>query len=86
MSLKYCGNNRYVLERPNVVLGTRYECFRKGVGVGRNLPRPQNPERYSPIDRERIFCGKSRRLPPNYDMIGTRGECLRKGVGVGKRL
>lgn len=78
----YCGNNRYKLRR-GVTLGTRYQCFQKGIGVG--LRMEHIPERYSPIDRERIYCGKQNRLPQGYDYIGSRTECLRKGVGVGKR-
>jgi hypothetical protein len=78
----YCGNNAYELE--NKRLGSRYECFRKGVGVGLNLPIV--PERYEPIDRYRVYCGNARRLPQGYNVMGTRADCLRKGVGVGKKM
>jgi hypothetical protein len=78
----YCGNNAYELE--NKRLGSRYDCFRKGVGVGLNLPIV--PERYEPIDRYRVYCGNARRLPPGYNIMGTRADCLRKGVGVGKKI
>jgi len=78
----YCGNNAYELE--NKRLGSRYDCFRKGVGVGLNLPIV--PERYEPIDRYRVYCGNARRLPEGYNVMGTRADCLRKGVGVGKKI
>lgn len=78
----YCGNNAYELE--NKRLGSRYDCFRKGVGVGLNLPIV--PERYEPIDRYRVYCGNARRLPEGYNIMGTRADCLRKGVGVGKKI
>lgn len=78
----YCGNNYYKLEGKR--LGSRYDCFRKGIGVGLNL-RNIEYEPYEPIDRWAVWCGKGR-MPRGYNHVGTRSECLRKGVGVGKRL
>jgi hypothetical protein len=78
----YCGNNAYELE--NRRLGSRYECFRRGVGVGLNLPVDNAP--YESIDRYRVYCGNGRELPQGYNAIGRRSECLRKGVGVGKKI
>ena len=77
----YCGNNSL---NPNLVtgnsrIGNRYECFKKGVGVGSNIPASCDP--YAPINRSTIFCGLSP-LPPGY-IYGTPLECKRKGVGVG---
>jgi len=80
----YCGNNAYELE--NKRLGTRYECFQRGVGVGLNLPASANDLPYESIDRYRIYCGNGRQLPEGYNALGRRSECLRKGVGLGKKL
>ena len=88
MSL-YCGNNRL---NPDVVsgrkrIGTRYQCFKKGIGVGMNLPfDPLYAMPYAPIDRSRIYCGKERRIPRGYTRMGSPATCLRKGVGVGKKI
>lgn len=85
----YCGNNR---NNPDLVsgrkrLGTRYECFRKGVGVGRNLPYDKAYSTpYIPIDDFKVYCGKKTRLPPGYDRMGSASQCLHKGIGVGKSL
>lgn len=85
----YCGNNQ---RHPDLIsgekrLGTRYECFKKGVGVGLNLPVDTSYiARYVPIDRTKIYCGNRRRRPDGYDKLGNLGECLRKGVGVGKKI
>ena len=72
--------------------GTRYECMRKGFGVGYyiletdadfNMP-------YEPADDIR-FCCADRRLTQaqlvglNYDRFGNLAECYRKGVGAGRR-
>jgi len=78
----YCGNNAYELE--NKRLGSRYECFRRGVGVGLNLPIDDTP--YESIDRYRVYCGNDRQLPEGYNVMGRRSECLRKGVGIGKKM
>ena len=86
----YCGNNAKDpgLLSGQKVLGTSYECFRRGVGVGKNLPRAELEVDYEAIHKNRIFCGK--KFGPEregkYDRMGTPSECLRKGVGVGKGL
>ncbi len=81
----YCGNNSLHKSLSNgFVVGTRYECFRKGVGVGLNMPLDEDYNQpYEKIDKTRIYCG-GKELPVGYDRFGTTGECLRKGVGVGK--
>ena len=63
----------------NSRLGNRLECFKKGVGVGKNIIVRCDP--YAPINRNLIFCGLSP-LPPGYT-YGTPLDCKRKGVGVG---
>ena len=80
----YCGNNAKDpgLLSGQKVLGTSYECFRRGVGVGKNLPRAELEVDYEAIHKNRIFCGK--KFGPEregkYDRMGTPSECLRKGV------
>jgi len=84
----YCGNNKLhkSLKKRNVRIGTRYECFKKGVGVGLNLPvDPDYLQPYEPITRRKIFCGNSR-MSDEYDRFGNLPECLQKGVAVGKRI
>lgn len=63
-------------------IGTRYACFKKGVGVGSRMPRPEERD-YEPIDERRVYCGKKNRLPNGYDYMGNLVQCLQKGVGVG---
>jgi hypothetical protein len=88
MSL-YCGNNRKYKKLVNgqVRLGTVYECFKNGIGVGLNLPYDENYDGdYEPIDRVRIYCGTKKTLPEDKDRFGTRTECHRNGVGLGKSI
>lgn len=85
----YCGNNRNdpALTSGEKKMGTRYICFRRGVGIGKNLPLdPAFSVPYDPIDNFKIYCGKKTRLPPGYDRMGSLSHCLQKGVGVGKSL
>jgi hypothetical protein len=85
----YCGNNR---RHPKVrsgeqVIGTRYRCLKKGIGVGMSLPYdPDYTNRYVPIDSRKIYCGEARALPAGYDLMGSNSMCYTKGVGVGKTL
>ena len=86
----YCGNN---LNDPKLTsgthnIGTNYQCLRKGIGVGINLPYdPSYSRPYIPIDNRKFYCGKSRRLPRGrgYFAIGSPSKCLQKGVGIGKK-
>jgi len=85
----YCGNNRRHpdLRAGRKVIGNRYDCFRRGVGVGLSLPYdPSYLNRYVPIDPRKIYCGKSDRLPENYHILGSNPMCYTKGVGVGRTL
>ena len=83
----YCGNNANdpKLLGGREVLGTRYGCLRKGIGVGRNLPYNQinyvNP--FVPIDNRNPYCGINQVLPVGYDHFGKLRECFETGVGVG---
>jgi hypothetical protein len=89
MSQIYCGNNAQDsdLLNGNKVLGTRYKCMRKGIGVGLNSPRdPKFAEAYAAIDTRRIYCGDKPDLPSEYDSMGNLPMCLQKGVGIGKRI
>lgn len=86
----YCGNNA---KDPDLLsgkkaLGTSYDCFRRGVGVGKHLPRSELEVEYEAIHRNNIFCGKNfgPEQEAKYDRMGSPSECLRKGVGVGKGL
>ncbi len=92
----YCGNN--ALNGTGKPHGSRYDCFRVGIGKGRRLPYdPQYTRGYRPIDNKRIYCGNrhdtlaaanANRDPntPAYAIVGTSPMCLQKGVGVGKSI
>ncbi|MCK4821505.1 hypothetical protein KA005_37410 [bacterium] len=92
----YCGNNQ--LAEPGKPRGSRYQCFRTGIGRGRNLPYDrQYTEGYNPIDNRKIYCGDKHRtlgeanaaLRPGdapYDYMGNAPMCLQKGVGIGKSI
>lgn len=85
----YCGNNgiNRDLVNGNKVIGTRYTCMKKGVGIGLNMPvDPDYLSGYVPIDSTRVYCGNARRKPQGYDRMGNNPECLRKGVGQGKLI
>lgn len=79
----YCGNNANV----NIPRGTRYQCLKKGIGVGKNLPLDKDygiP--YAPIVNRGVYCGNDAVLPPNYLIFGAPSECLQIGVGIGKQM
>ena len=80
----YCGNNRL---EPSVLngtrrIGTRYECLKKGFGIGKTLPRMDGL--YEAIDERTYYCGNANRLPNGYDLMGSPSICLRKGIGNGR--
>lgn len=85
----YCGNNARDLELRSgrKRRGNRYQCMKKGIGVGMSLPFDNTyATRYVPIDRRKIWCGKSNQLPAGYDILGTTGMCYTKGVGIGRSI
>lgn len=86
MSDIYCGNNAASIELTsgNSILGTRYECLKKGIGRGMHMQ--PNPGPYIPIDERKIYCGTNPDLPDDYDYMGNLSHCLQKGIGVGKKL
>ena len=68
----YCGNNALCpdLLNGNKQLGTRYQCFRKGLGKGLNLPiDPNYNGAYNPIDPSRVYCGNQNVLPAGYNRM-----------------
>jgi hypothetical protein len=82
----YCGNNARDegLRNGTKILGTRYQCLKKGVGKGLSEPIFTYNEEYEPIENMRIFCGNGTVLPQDKNRFGTRDECLRKGFAVGQ--
>ena len=85
----YCGNN--LLDDDLVSgrkrIGSKYQCFKRGIGVGLNLPFDGKyllP--YEPIHDEKIYCGNNLELPNGYHRNGTQVSCLQKGVAVGKKM
>lgn len=90
-SCTYCGNNLLSpLLQANggdCILGTNYQCLRKGIGYGMYSPIDLEFINYEPIDPpENIYCGDRTPLPDKYERFGRRSSCLRKGVGIGKRI
>jgi hypothetical protein len=87
MSNIYCGNNsksKDIIIGISVI-GTRYQCLKKGIGKGLNLPMDKNYlGDYEAIDNRKIYCGNKNKLPKNYDYMGNLPQCLQKGIGVGK--
>lgn len=85
----YCGNNllHASLTNGTSVLGTRYECLRKGIGTGLNLPLDIGYlGQYQPVDARRMYCGNRDNIPIGYDYVGNLAQCLQKGVGIGKKM
>ena len=83
----YCGSNRLNPDviAGNKVIGSRYQCLKKGIGQGLHMPVDlsyNNP--YEPIDQRRFYCGNNPILPVEYDANGTLQQCFMKGVGVGR--
>jgi hypothetical protein len=83
----YCGNNARDdgLRDGSKILGTRYQCLRKGIGRGLNEPIFSYSQEYEPIEQIKVFCGNGNILPRDKDRFGTRDECLRKGFAVGQK-
>ena len=83
----YCGNNALYpgLRDGTKILGSRYQCLKKGIGKGLREPLQNYNEDYAPVDDLKLFCGNGDVLPRNKDRLGTRGECLRKGFAVGQK-
>ena len=85
----YCGNNSSNSDilSGKLSIGTRYTCMRKGIGKGIRMRVDKNYlDKYTPIDKRRIYCGTSKRLPDDYDSLGNLPQCLQKGIGIGKKL
>ena len=86
----YCGNNAKSkkLTKEKYKIGRSYECLRKGIGVGRNLPLNTDMlGPYKPIKKRTFFCGKKSNWDrQKYDRIGDPTECLRAGIVIGQKL
>jgi hypothetical protein len=85
----YCGNNSLSKELTSKKKrrGSRFECFRKGVGLGLAQPLDKSyTNKYKAIDKRKMYCGKARGLPDGYSIMGNAPMCLQHGVGVGKML
>jgi len=83
----YCGNNArdQGLQSGLRVLGSRYQCLKKGIGRGLKEPILEYNEDYEPIEQLNVFCGNGDILPQHKERFGTRDECLRKGFAVGQK-
>jgi hypothetical protein len=91
MSIKYCGNNNNYpgLSTGSHSIGTNYECLKKGIGTGLNLPFDSTYKiPYAPIDNRKYYCGNSDTLPitGDYFAMGSPSICHRTGVGIGKSM
>jgi hypothetical protein len=85
----YCGNNANFqgLITGTHIVGTNYQCLRKGIGVGKNLPYDESfSGNYTPIDPRTFYCGNSDVIPNNmgYFAVGWPAKCLQTGIGIGK--
>jgi hypothetical protein len=84
----YCGNNSLSKELTSKKKrGSRFECFRKGVGIGLAQPLDKSYlSKYKAIDKRKMYCGKARSLPDGYSIMGSSSMCLQHGVGIGKKM
>ena len=85
----YCGNNSLFtgLVNGTHVLGSNYQCLRKGIQTGNHLPYDPNYNNpYAPIDKRKFYCGNKENLPNGYFAKGSPSKCLQKGIGVGKSM
>ena len=74
------------LVRGTHVLGSKYQCLRKGFGTGSHLPYdPKYLLDYEPVDPRRFYCG-TKDLPEGYFADGSPAICFRKGLGAGRRV
>lgn len=89
MAQMYCGND---LNFPGLLsgthfLGTNYQCLRKGIGVGSNLPYDSDyAGPHVPVDGRKFYCGNAD-VPPEdggYFGVGSPSKCLAIGIGIGK--
>lgn len=85
----YCGNNKLSpkLTEENHRIGTPYQCMRKGIGVGLNLPVDKDAAApYKPIVEKTFYCGKKESdMPVKLERMGSPTECLRAGIAIGKK-
>jgi hypothetical protein len=85
----YCGNNALDprLLDGTYIIGRRYDCLRKGVGIGLHMPLdPAFSMPYAQIVPDKIYCGNADVCPDEYDRLGTLHGCVQKGVGVGRSI
>jgi hypothetical protein len=87
----YCGNkaNHISIIEGTRVLGTNYQCMKKGIGVGLHLPYDSEySEHHIPVDPRKFYCGNAD-VPPvagDYLAVGSPSKCLSVGIGVGKSM
>ena len=85
----YCGNNAKSkkLTEEKFKIGKPYQCLRKGIGVGLNLPlNIDMVGPYKPIRKRSFFCGKKSNIDKDkYDRMGDPTECLRAGIVIGQK-
>lgn len=85
----YCGNNakskKLTIEKFKI--GKPYQCLRKGIGVGLNLPlNTDMVGPYKPLRKRSFFCGKKANIDKDkYDRMGDPTECLRAGIVIGQK-
>jgi hypothetical protein len=87
MPRMYCGNqaNFPGLVAGTHVLGTNYECLRRGIGVGSHLPYDNSyAQPHVPVDARRFYCGNNPAAPVGYFTVGSPSKCQQIGIGVGK--
>ena len=89
MTKIYCGNqaNFNGLVIGTHILGTNYQCLRKGIGIGSNLPYDSDyTGPYVPVDDRKYYCGNAPVIPVGSGnfAIGSPAKCLAVGIGVGK--
>lgn len=85
----YCGNqaNFSGLLSGTHFLGTNYQCMRRGIGLGKNLPYDDTyTQPHMPIDERKFYCGNSPVLPQGdgYFALGSPSKCQQIGIGIGK--